>query len=54
MIEIVRDHPGRVKRWSSGEVALRWATAGMVTAQGQFRRIKGSQELPSSPRRCGG
>src|SRR5439155_18420116 len=25
MIEIVRDHAGRVKRWSSGEMALRWA-----------------------------
>jgi putative transposase len=46
MIEIIRDHAGRVKRWSSGEMALRWAAAGMLAAQGQFRRVKGYQELP--------
>jgi putative transposase len=46
MIEIVRDHAGRVKRWSSGEMALGWAAAGMLAAQAQFRRVKGYQELP--------
>jgi putative transposase len=46
MIEIIRDHAGRVKRWGSGEMALRWAAAGMLAAQGQFRRVKGYQELP--------
>ena len=46
MIEIIRDHAGRVKRWSSGEMALRWAAAGMLAAQSQFRRVKGYQELP--------
>jgi putative transposase len=47
MIEIVRDHAGRVKRWASGEMALRWAAAGMLAAQAQFRRVKGYQELPA-------
>jgi putative transposase len=47
MIEIVRDHAGRVKRWSSGEMALRWAAAGMLAAQAQFRPVKGYQELPT-------
>jgi putative transposase len=46
MIEIIRDHAGRVKRWSSGEMALRWVAAGMLAAEGQFRRVKGYQELP--------
>jgi transposase-like protein len=46
MIEIIRDHAGRVKRWSSGEMALRWAAAGMRAAETQFRRVKGYQELP--------
>lgn len=46
MIEIVRDHATRVKRWSSGEMALRWAAAGMLAAEGQFRRVKGYRELP--------
>jgi putative transposase len=47
VIEIVRDHAGRVKRWSSGEMALRWAAAGMLAAEAQFRRVKGYQELPA-------
>ncbi len=44
-IEIVRDHARRVKRYSSGERALRWAAAGMLAAQSQFRRVKGYQQL---------
>jgi hypothetical protein len=52
MIEIVRDHAGRVKRWSSGEMALRWAAAGMPAAEAQFRRVKGYQELPALGRRA--
>jgi hypothetical protein len=47
MIEIVPNHAGRVKRWSSGEMALRWAAAGMLAAEAQFRRVKGYQELPA-------
>jgi len=46
MIEIVRDHSRRVKRWESGEMALRWAAAGMLAAQAQFRRVQGYRELP--------
>ena len=46
MIEIVRDHATRVKHWESGEMALRWAAAGMLAAQGQFRRVRGFRELP--------
>ncbi len=48
MIEIVRDHSRRVKRWSSGEMALRWAAAGMLAAEGQFRRVKGYRELAAA------
>jgi putative transposase len=50
MIEIVRDHSRRVKRWSSGEMALRWAAAGMLAAQAQFRRVKGHRQLPQLAR----
>jgi hypothetical protein len=46
MIEIVCDHAGRVKRWNSGEMALRWAAAGMLAAEGQVCRVKGYRELP--------
>ncbi len=46
MIEIVRDHSRRVKRWQHGEMALRWTAAGMLAAQAQFRRVKGYRQLP--------
>jgi putative transposase len=50
MIEIIRDHAHRVKRWSSGDMALRWAAAGMTAAQAQFRRVKGYRQLPELAR----
>jgi putative transposase len=50
MIEIVRDHARRVKHWTSGEMALRWAAAGMLAAQAQFRRVKGFRALPQLAR----
>lgn len=45
MIEIVRDHSRRVKRWRDGAMALRWAAAGMACAQTQFRRVCGYRQL---------
>ncbi|HSI93859.1 MAG TPA: IS256 family transposase [Jiangellaceae bacterium] len=50
MIEIIRDHALRVKHWSSGDMALRWAAAGMVAAESQFRRVKGYRQLPELAR----
>lgn len=47
MIEIVRDHSRRVKRWQHGEMALRWCAAGMLAAEEQFRRVKGHKQLPA-------
>jgi transposase-like protein len=46
MIEIVREHASNVKRWRDGEMALRWAAAGMEAARSQFRRVKGYRQLP--------
>lgn len=51
MIEIVRQHASNVKRWRDGEMALRWAAAGMECARGQFRRVKGYRQLPELARR---
>ncbi len=34
-----------VKRWQSGEMALRWTAAGMLEPERQFRRIIGYQQL---------
>jgi putative transposase len=47
MIEIVRHHARRVKRWQHGEMALRWTAAGMLAAEAQFRRVKGYRQLPA-------
>ncbi len=45
MIEIVRRTQRNVKRWSSGEMALRWTAAGMLEAERQFRKIIGYRDL---------
>ena len=45
MIEIIRRTQRNVKRWSSGEMALRWTAAGMLEADRQFRKIIGYRDL---------
>ena len=45
MISIVRTTQRNVKRWSSGEMALRWTAAGMIEAEAQFKRIMGYRDL---------
>jgi putative transposase len=45
MIEIVRRSQRNAKRWSSGEMALRWTAAGMLEAEQQFRKIIGYRDL---------
>jgi hypothetical protein len=46
MIEIIGDHAHRVKHYSSGKMALRWAAAGMLAAHSQFHRVKGRSSIP--------
>lgn len=46
MIDIVRAHARNVKRWQPGDMRLRWAAAGMLAAETQFRRVKGYRQLP--------
>ena len=45
MLEIVRRTQRNVKRWSSGEMAMRWTAAGMLEAERQFRKIIGYRDL---------
>ena len=45
MIECVRRCSRNVKRWQSGDMALRWTAAGMLEAERQFRRIIGYRDL---------
>jgi transposase-like protein len=45
MIDTVRRVSRNVKRWQNGDMCLRWTAAGMLEAQGQFRRIIGYPDL---------
>ena len=45
MIECLSRAARNVKRWSSGEMALRWTAAGMLEAEAQFRKIIGYRQL---------
>ena len=45
MISICRDSTGNVKRWRSGQMALRCCAAGMLKAVNQFRRVNGHLHL---------
>ena len=47
-VDIIRTHARNVKRWMDGDMHLRWAAAGMLAAEGQNRRIKGSTRCPPS------
>jgi putative transposase len=47
MIEICGEHAKNVKNWKDGQMALRWAAAGMVEAGKQFRRVNGHLHLPA-------
>ena len=46
-VDIVRVHARNVKRWRDGDMRLRWAAAGLVAAERQYRRVKGHQQLPA-------
>jgi putative transposase len=45
MIECVRRTSRNVKRWQSGDMALRWTAAAMLEAEQQFRRVIGYHDL---------
>ena len=45
MIQIVRRVARNVKRWSDGDMRMRWTAAGMLEAERQFRKIIGYRDL---------
>ena len=45
MIGTVRVIQRNVKNWSSGEMCLRWTAAGMIEAEGRFRKVQGYRGL---------
>jgi transposase-like protein len=46
LIGRVRDLSGRVKRWKSGMMILRWSAAGVLEAEQGFRRVRGYRDMP--------
>ena len=44
-VDIVRAHARNVKPWRKGDMRLRWASAGMLAAEGQYRRVNGCTQL---------
>lgn len=50
-IDIVRAHARNVKRWQGKDMRLRWAAAGMIAAEGQYRRVNGYRQLDDLARR---
>lgn len=47
MISVARTTMGHVKRWRDGRMKKRWAAAGMLEAERNFRRVKGCTALPA-------
>jgi transposase-like protein len=45
-LSVTRRVTGRVTRWRDGDMRRRWCVAGLLRAEGQFRRIKGHRALP--------
>jgi putative transposase len=55
-IDIVRAHARNVKNWNAdrrshnerpADMRLRWAAAGLLAAERQYRRVKGHRQLPA-------
>jgi hypothetical protein len=46
MISITRTTQRNVKNWKDAAMARRWTAAGMLVAEGKFRRIKGHKDMP--------
>lgn len=46
-VDIIKTHARNVKRWQLGDMRLRWAAAGMLAAETQYRRVKGYRQLDS-------
>ncbi len=45
-ISVAQTVASRVKRWRAGDMRLRWTAAGLLSAEKQFRRIRGYRLMP--------
>jgi putative transposase len=46
MISIARTTQRNVKNWKDASMAQRWTAAGMLVAEGNFRRLRGYKDMP--------
>ena len=46
MISVGRTTTRNVKRWRDGTMVKRWVAAGMLNAEGGFRRLRGCKDMP--------
>jgi transposase-like protein len=46
-LSVTRRVTARVTRWRDGDMRRRWCVAGMLRAEGKFRRVKGHRALPA-------
>jgi transposase-like protein len=45
-LSVTRRVTARVTRWREGDMRRRWCVAGLLRAEGKFRRIKGHRAMP--------
>jgi hypothetical protein len=45
-LSVTRRLTGRVTRWRDGDMRRRWCVAGLLPAEGTFRRIEGDRTMP--------
>jgi len=45
-LSVTRRVTARVRRWRDGDMRRRWCVAGLLHAEGKFRRLKGHRAMP--------
>jgi hypothetical protein len=46
-LSVTRRVTARVTRWRDGDMRRRWCLAGLLRAEGKFRRVKGHRAMPA-------
>ena len=46
-LSVTRRVTARVTRWRDGDMRRRWCAAGLLRAEGKFRRVKGHRAIPA-------
>jgi hypothetical protein len=46
-VSVTRRVTARVTRWRDGDMRRRWCVAGLLRAEGKFRRVEGHRDMPT-------